>query len=110
MNSLRNGSFYVTLASSKGMLYLEEFSVEKATVNSAKVNVRVISNDKKNITINLINDGKLIKIFERETPVDLSYRHEISSDMKKSYFRISVESKDGEKIMSNPLFLLNDNK
>lgn len=104
LSSLREGKFYVLLSGKSGGLSLDEFSVSRVKSDIAKIKIKITSANQKILTIRLIYMGNLIKIFERETPVDLSYIHNIDTNIKKSFYRIEVEANDGSKIISNPLF------
>ncbi|MFA5100303.1 MAG: hypothetical protein WC547_05430 [Candidatus Omnitrophota bacterium] len=58
----------------------------------------------KMFTIQLIRNGKLLRVFEAQTPFDISYTDTASSISQKTYYRLQITTGDTT-VITNPIFV-----
>jgi len=87
----------------KGVMGEEIFSKGYPIIN---VLISATGSEKINsLTVRLIRNGKLLKTFSGETPLNINFKDEFIEHGKKIYYRLDAEDKKGRKIVSNPIFV-----
>jgi hypothetical protein len=64
-----------------------------------------VSEEENPIIVRLIRNGKLLKTFSGETPLNINFQDEFMKPGKKIYYRLDVKDRKGGKLISNPIFV-----
>ncbi|MFH0924518.1 MAG: hypothetical protein V1872_02625 [bacterium] len=124
INALHNGKMYVTKSNGNYRLLLNKFTVfdkenAKETISGGKISakepeifIEVSAFDNFDFgkialetCVTLIRNGEVIKVFKGPTPLSISYKDESPLKGGLGYYRIYVESDDGNLLISNPIFV-----
>ncbi|MBU0479215.1 hypothetical protein KKC91_11695 [bacterium] len=117
LSALKNGAMYALYRCKDYFLILEDFrivnednvsySMGQTATAQKRINILISlscsDGKEREITINLVKNGKLLKKIQAKTPM----KHIISdmSDTKMSYYRLDIRGKYPNIIMSNPVFV-----
>jgi len=117
VDALKKGSMYVLMAQGNKGLIVDDFYIHDDALKAFSGQILNSNGDislvtsicsypepEVNIKLKIIKNGKVIKIIDDVTPVNLSVDFK-SKDINDSYFRIEIDSNSGIKIISNPIFV-----
>ena len=128
-NALKNGKTYSISQQGKDYrLVLDEFSISDSSGNNKAISgdeievngnpniyikVSTTNNMKDTVEVHLIRKGEVIKRYSGETPLEITYsdKNLLNSDGgkftqgEKIYYRLNVQGKSSNYIISNPIFV-----
>ena len=118
MDALRKGRMYCVRGKGSSEFILDRFTVtdsygndmamgEEAAVRDdpvIRIEGHILHGQKKSFTIQLIRDGRLMRVFEAESPFALSYVDSSDSGPSRSFYRVQITSGDLT-VVSNPVFV-----
>jgi hypothetical protein len=123
-NALLTGSMYVSCGKESSNFILDKFSLgdtrsaEEVSMGKtldlkgvARLHIQghFLNGQNSNITIKLIRDGKIIKLFEESAPFDIIYDDTGTYGNSMNYYRLEINS-EGLIVISNPVFARVENK
>ncbi|MBI5873347.1 MAG: hypothetical protein HZB36_04300 [Candidatus Omnitrophica bacterium] len=120
LDALRRGRVYVSRGAEKNKFFLEQFSVEDTvTGKTAKVGEKIevagspaihINGDFKSLDVSpsqvqvkLVRNGKVIKVFESNAPLDVTYEDD-GAPGGMSFYRIEIRN-GSQLVVTNPIFV-----
>ncbi|MEW6088960.1 MAG: hypothetical protein AB1498_11725 [bacterium] len=120
LSALKNGKMYVVKGRDCGNFILESFVVKDSLsgVNGTiadelnlkgkpviNIKGRIINwKNNEKITVKLIKDGVIVKLYEVNSPFEVSYTDEYFYENKKSYYRLEINTPE-RVLVSNPVFV-----
>ena len=118
LDALRNGRAYCMRGKGSASFTLDEFSVVDASGRSAAmgqeaavqgpVEIRIrgglLHGQGRTFTIQLIRDGGILRVFEAQSPFDITYVDTLGSAQERSYYRAQITSM-GLMAVTNPIFV-----
>lgn len=118
LDALRNGRAYCMRGKGSASFTLDEFSVVDASGRSAAmgqeaavqgpVEIRIrgglLHGQGRTFTIQLIRDGGILRVFEAQSPFDITYVDTLGSAQERSYYRAQITSM-GLIAVTNPIFV-----
>ncbi len=118
LRSLRSGRMYVVKDDSASGFILDRFAVTDGSsaraamggeialkgVGTLHISGRFTDGAKKAVTITLIRDGEIVKVFTETTPFDIVYDGVSAGIGEVSYYRVELKG-DGLIVIANPVFV-----
>lgn len=121
LEAMKNGKMYALRRSKRHRLSLDEFNVYDRTLKNKGISGDTIYSEgspvisfkvstaprtKKDIKVDLIRSGKLIKTFKGKTPLRVSYKDNYLIEGEKIYYRLNIfGSSNTDSIVANPVFV-----
>ncbi|MCB4790982.1 MAG: PHP domain-containing protein [Elusimicrobia bacterium] len=118
MESLKNGNCYTVWKTPDWGLTLDDFYVSNGKdtavcgqeiqyLGPPRISLSVGSTDNKEhkLSIKLIKNGEILRVFEGATPLKIIYDDTSNFDAGKSYYRLVVEGQTNCHIALNPVFV-----
>jgi hypothetical protein len=125
LDALRRGRVYVSRGTEKNTLFLEQFTVnDSVTGKTANVCEEIevtgppvihikgrfasLEVSQPQAQVKLVRNGKVIKIFESNTPLDITYE-DGEAPGGRSFYRIEIRS-GSQLVIANPIFVKRSDK
>lgn len=118
LEALKSGRAYCMRGRGAAAFSLDEFAVIDASGNSktmgeearvqgpVEIGIKgsLLHGQDQAFTIQLIRDGKIVRVFETQSPFDITYTDTPGSAAPRSYYRAQITSKDLT-VVTNPVFV-----
>ncbi|MBI2880196.1 MAG: hypothetical protein HYY21_01325 [Candidatus Tectomicrobia bacterium] len=120
LEALRRGRMYVLREGPGFRLELDRFTLKPQGLSASalpgeqldspgpvEVSLRVSSSDggRRVVSVHLIRDGRVVKTWRGETPLEQSFLDSFIPSGKTSFYRLEVSGPSGARLLTNPAFV-----